>query len=93
MFELFPRWTDEHVSHEQGMVGSGADNSNIDPIALVPAGITINHINAVSCIQIIDCALPVDFPHLLYVESANQLPMRTRADASPTALRASADKR
>ena len=68
--QFFPRWADEHVSHEQGMVGSGADNSNIDPIAFVPAGITVNHINTVSGVQIINCTFPVDFPHLSYAGSA-----------------------
>jgi len=47
VLELLPRGADEHVAHEEGMVGTGADNTNVDPVALVPAGEAINNVNAV----------------------------------------------
>ena len=46
------------------MVGSSTDDSNIDTIFFVPTGKTIDDINPVPSIQIIDSSFPVNFPDL-----------------------------
>lgn len=84
MLELFPRWSDEHVSHEQSMIGSRANNSNIDPITFIPAGKAINHINSVPSVQIVDCAFPVDLPHLGSCR-VSESTLDTRVDACHSA--------
>lgn len=55
---------DEHVPHEQGMVGTSADNADSDPITLVPTSKAINDVDSVSSIQIIDGTFAVDPPNL-----------------------------
>lgn len=47
------------------MVGSSTDDSNVDSVSLVPASISVDDINAISCIEIIDSSFSVDFPDLL----------------------------
>ena len=64
VLELLTRRADEHVAHEEGMVGTGADNADPDPVALVPTSITVNDINATPGVQVVDRTLTVDFPDL-----------------------------
>lgn len=64
MFQLFPRGPDKHVSHEEGMVGSGTDDSDVDSVALVPASKAIDNVDTISGVEIIDSSLTVDFPDL-----------------------------
>ena len=64
-FQLFSRRSDEHVTHKQCVVGSSTDDSNVDSVSLVPASISVDDINAISCIEIIDSSFSVDFPDLL----------------------------
>lgn len=63
-FQLLPRRPDEHVSHEECMVGSCADDPDFDPIPLIPTGKAIDNVNAISGIQVVDRAFTVDFPDL-----------------------------
>ena len=46
------------------MVCSGADDSNIDAISLIPSSKAIDNIDSVSGVQIVDSAFPVDLPDL-----------------------------
>lgn len=64
VLQLFPRGTDEHVVHEQSMVGTRADDTHVDAVALVPAGKTINDIDAVSGVEVVDSTFAVDTPDL-----------------------------
>lgn len=64
MFELFSRWSNEHIPHEESMIGTSTDDSDIDAIALVPSGIAIHNVYAVASIEIIDRTFSVDFPCL-----------------------------
>lgn len=64
MLELLGRRADEHVSHEQGMIGAGTDDSNADSVLLVPAGIAIDDVYPCSRIEIVDSAFAIDFPDL-----------------------------
>ncbi len=62
--ELFPRWTDEHIPHEQSMVRSGAYDADIDAVPFVPACEAIDDVDSVSGVQVVNSALAVDFPNL-----------------------------
>lgn len=55
---------DQHVAHEEGMVGAGADNAHADAVALVPAGKAIDDVDAVAGVEVVDGALAVDSPDL-----------------------------
>ena len=64
VLELFSGGPNEHVAHEQCMVGAGADNANVDSVPLIPARVPIDDIYAISCVQIVDSALAIDSPDL-----------------------------
>jgi len=42
------------------MVGSGADNANIDPVAFIPTCEAIDNVDSISGVEIVDCTLSVD---------------------------------
>ena len=48
VLELLAAWADEHVAHEEGMVSAGADDANANAVALVPAGVSINDVDAIA---------------------------------------------
>ena len=62
--EFFSSRTDEHVTHEEGMVSSGAYNADIDAVSFIPSSEAIDNVYSVSSIEIIDRSLPIDFPDL-----------------------------
>lgn len=64
VLELLTRRADEHVPHEQGMVGAGADDTDADAVLLVPAGIAVHDVDAVTGVEVVDGTLAVDLPHL-----------------------------
>ncbi len=72
MLQLFPRWPDEHVAHEERMIGSSTDNSHTDPVSLIPTGISVNDIDSVAGIQIVDRAFSVDPPDLWLSSNCQQ---------------------
>lgn len=42
--ELGLSGSDQHVGHEEGVVGAGADDSDLDSFLEVPAGISVHHV-------------------------------------------------
>ena len=64
VLELLAARPDEHVAHEESMVGASADNANVDAVALIPAGETIDNVDAVAGVEVVDSALAVDTPDL-----------------------------
>ena len=64
VLKLRTLWADQHIAHEQGVVGAGADHPNVDPVSLVPSCISINDVDSVTSVQVIDGSLSVDFPYL-----------------------------
>lgn len=64
VLELLPRGADQHVAHEEGVVGAGADNADAYPVALVPAGESIDDVDAVPGVEVVDGTLAVDAPDL-----------------------------
>jgi len=73
VFELFTAWADKHVAHEESVVGASANDTDIDAVALVPAGVTINDIDSVPGVEVVDSALAVDLPDLRAVVSIEHL--------------------
>lgn len=80
VLELLAGGADEHVAHEEGVVGSGANNADVDAVALVPAGEAIDDVDAGAGIEVVDGTLAVDFPNLLV--NVVQLCFYTRVDHS-----------
>ena len=64
VLQLLAAGPNEHVAHEESMVGTGADNTDVDAVALVPAGETIDNVDAVAGVKVVDSTLTVDTPHL-----------------------------
>lgn len=64
VLKLRPLRSDEHVSHEEGMVGTGADNTNVDSVSLVPSCVTVDDVDSVSCVEVVNGTFSVDFPDL-----------------------------
>lgn len=62
--ELFSRWADEHVPHEESVVCPRADDTDIDPIAFVPSCEAVDDVYSISCVQVVNGTLTVDFPDL-----------------------------
>ena len=74
MLQLFFRGSNEHIAHEQGVICTSTDDSDIDSIPFVPSGKAIDDIYSISGIQIINSTFSVDFPHLeLRLLSAKKL--------------------
>lgn len=64
VLELLARGADKHVAHEEGVVGASADDADVDPVALVPAGETIDDIDAGAGVEVVDGTLAVNLPDL-----------------------------
>ena len=64
MLKLFAVGTNEHVAHEESMVSTRADNTNVDPVTLVPSCVAIDNVDAVASVEVVDCSLAVDTPDL-----------------------------
>lgn len=65
VLQLLLGGADKHVAHEQSMVSTGADDTDTDAVTLVPAGETIDNIDAVASVQVVNSALTVDTPDLI----------------------------
>ena len=63
--ELLTSRADKHVAHEQSMVGTGTDNTDADAVALVPAGETIDNVDTVASVEVVNSTLTVDTPDLI----------------------------
>ena len=64
MLKLFPRWPDEHVIHEERMVGTSTNDPYVDSVAFIPAGESIDNIDAVASVQVVDRSFSVNAPDL-----------------------------
>ena len=70
MDKLLSGWPDEHVAHKERMVGAGADHANIDPVLLIPSRKTVDDVDTIASVQVVDSTLSVDFPDLQYDQLA-----------------------
>jgi hypothetical protein len=69
VLQLLAARPDEHVAHEESMVGTSADNTDVDAVTLVPAGETIDNVDTVAGVEVVDSTLAVDTPHLEWTVS------------------------
>jgi hypothetical protein len=60
------------------MVGTSADDTDVDAVALVPAGKAIDNVDTIAGVEIVDCALSVDAPDLCF---AGQYTVMSYVDA------------
>lgn len=66
VLQLLAAGPDEHVAHEESMVGTSADNTDVDAVALVPAGETIDNVDTVAGVEVVNSTLAVDTPDLKF---------------------------
>jgi hypothetical protein len=59
--ELVLGGADEHVVHEEGVVGAGTDDADLDAVLGIPAGEAVKDIDEVAGVEVVDRALAVDF--------------------------------
>jgi ACT domain-containing protein len=64
VLEFFGSRADKHIAHEESMVGAGADDTDTDPVALIPTGETVDNVDTVAGVEVIDSTLTVDTPDL-----------------------------
>ncbi len=55
------------------MVGTSANNADSDSVSLVPAGISVDNVDAASRIQVVNGSLTVDFPNLEETARVSQI--------------------
>lgn len=63
--ELLLGGSDQHVSHEQSVVGSGTDDSHLDSVLGVPSSVGIHNVDSLSGVEVVNGSLSVDEPRLL----------------------------
>jgi hypothetical protein len=64
MLKILWIWADEHVAHEKGVVGAGANDADLDLVRLVPSCEAVDDVDAISCVEVINSSLAVDLPDL-----------------------------
>ena len=64
VFEIFAFGSDEHVSHDESMVGTSTHDSDLDSVLLIPSCKAVDNVDAVSCVQVINGTFTVDSPDL-----------------------------
>lgn len=64
VLQLFARGPNKHVPHEEGVVGTGADDPHADAVSFIPAGEAIDNVDAIASIQVVDGSFSVDLPDL-----------------------------
>ena len=64
VLELLFRGTYKHISHEKSVVGSRANDPDVDPVPLIPASKAIDDVDTVSGVQVINCPFTIDLPDL-----------------------------
>lgn len=64
VFQFLSLGSDKHVSHEQGVVGTSADDSDVDSVSLIPSSKSIDDVDSVPGVKVIDSTFSVDLPDL-----------------------------
>jgi len=67
--EFFFSRTDQHVVHEERVIGASADNAHFDAVFRIPTGESVDDIKVIASVQVVDSASAVlherRFGHLL----------------------------
>ncbi len=64
MLEIFGIRANEHVTHEESMVSASAYDSDLDAVFLVPSCKTVDDVNTISCVEVVDGSFTIDSPNL-----------------------------
>lgn len=64
VFEVFWVRANKHVTHEKSMVGTSADDADLDTVFLVPSRKTVDNVNAISGVEVVNGTFTVDSPNL-----------------------------
>lgn len=64
VLKIFAIRADKHVAHEKSVVGTSTDDSDLDLVLLVPSCVTVDDVDAVSCVEVINGTLSVNSPDL-----------------------------
>lgn len=51
--------------HKQGVVGTGANDADLDPVAGIPAGVTVKDVDKLAGVEVVDRTLTVDLERVL----------------------------
>lgn len=65
VLKLLTRRADKHVAHEESVVGASADDTDANTVLLIPAGVTVDDVDTVTGVEVIDGTFAVDLPDLL----------------------------
>lgn len=57
--------SDEHVVHEQGVVGSCADDANLDAVLRLPTGEAVKDVDVLAGVEVVDGTLSIDLEGVL----------------------------
>lgn len=74
MLEIFSIRSNEHISHEQSMIGTRADNADLDSVFLIPSCKTIDDVDSISRVQVVDSTFSVDSPYLIETKLVSVTP-------------------
>ena len=65
MLKVFALRSDEHVTHEESMVGTSTDNSDPNSVLLVPSCKAVHDVDTVSGVEVVNGTFTVDSPDLM----------------------------
>lgn len=64
MLQILLGRANQHVAHEESVVGAGADDADAYPVALVPSCEAVDDVDAVAGVEVVNGTLAVDAPDL-----------------------------
>ena len=59
LVEFVQRGPDQHVVHEEGVVGAAAQHADLQPAGWIPAGVAVAHVDLVPRVEVVDGPLAV----------------------------------
>ena len=65
VLKFFTIGSNKHVAHEKSVIGTSADDSNLNLVILIPSCKAIDNVDPISRIKIINCPLTINSPDLL----------------------------
>lgn len=70
VLKILAIWADQHITHEESVVGTRADNADLDLVLLVPSCKPVDNVDAVAGVKVIDSTLTINLPDLMIIKSA-----------------------
>ena len=85
MLQLISRRPNQHVAHEESVVGTGADDPHPDPVAHIPAREAVDDVDAIPGVEVVDGTFTVDPPDLRSISECSDIRRRKAREAFPRA--------